>query len=143
MSFRLPLFSSFLYAPQAAYQFGTVFEGDTVYHSFVVRNLHPWPVVVKGVKGGCGCTRTVVEHDPPFTLAPFQSVTINASLDTARKFGPMSQTIRVITSDNADGSPLILKGMVLAATPSASSPSSISPVSHSVSNSVSASAKER
>ena len=121
LAFRLPIFSSFLYAPHDVAAFGTVPAGQVVKASFVVRNLHPWAVTVKEVRGGCGCTRTVLEHDPPFRLAPFQAVTVSANLDTDRKNGPTSQTIHVVTSDNSVGSPLTLEGMVLPApSPSAS-----------------------
>ncbi len=120
LSFRLPLFSPYLYAPQAVYAFGSVPEGEIVEHQFIVRNLHPWPVTVKDVKGSCGCTRTVLEHDPPFRLAPFQAVTIKARLDTDRNSGATSQALQVITSDNPDGSPLVLTGNVVPAPSSAS-----------------------
>ena len=110
--FRLPIATNVLYVPGNTYNFGSVVRGTDIAHTFVVRNLHPWPVTVLRVQGGCGCTKTFVGKEEPFVLKPMEAVSVNATLDTSAKQGPTEQTILVTTSDNSGGTPLVLRGFV-------------------------------
>ena len=109
---RLPIVTNILYVPQNIYNFGSVARGTDVRQTFTLRNLHPWPVTVLHVQGGCGCTKAFVGKEEPFQLKPLESVAVNATLDTSAKQGKTEQTISVITSDNAAGTPLVLRGFV-------------------------------
>lgn len=76
---RLPIVTNVLYAPHNVYDFGRVAHGTNVRQTFIVRNLHPWPVTVLRVQGGCGCTKTFVGKEEPFRLKPLESVIVNAT----------------------------------------------------------------
>lgn len=97
LSFRLPIFTGGLYIP-ASYDFGSVTPGQTCVTKIRVANLHPWPIEIRGVKGGCGCTRAFAARDVPFTLWPLQSESVNISVDAPEKEGAFQQAIRVTTN---------------------------------------------
>jgi len=110
LSSVLPVFGNSLFAPGGRYDFGSVKAGEVVKHRFSVRNLHPWPVTVKAIYGDCGCTKVSASRRLPFQLSPLQAVEIEAQVDTARRSGPISQSITVTVSDNPKGAQLSIKG---------------------------------
>lgn len=110
MSYRLPLFNRYLYAPTPIFSFGTVKTGDLVSHRYIVKNLHPWPVKVTEIKTSCGCTSTSVGKTLPATLKPGETLTINTKMDTSVKRGKVIQRINVITNDNPEGTILYIRG---------------------------------
>jgi len=112
LSSVLPVFGNSLYASGGRYDFGSVKAGEVVKHRFSVRNLHPWPVTVTDVQSDCGCTKSFPDRKPPFRLAPLQSASIDASVDTSAKSGHVAQTLIVTTSDNPSGTLLSIKGEV-------------------------------
>ncbi len=122
-SFRAPVFAPFLYAPQSVYRFPDAREGDRVRQTFLVRNVHPWPVTVTGAKGSCGCTQAFPNRKIPFRLLPLEAVAVNILLDTDGKHGKVSQTVHVTTSDNPVGTPLVMEGNVLPSTSPVPAPS--------------------
>lgn len=110
--YALPIFGNQLYAPRGTHYFGVVKTGTQIHQNFTVRNLHPWTVVVSGIQSDCGCTESFTGKNPPFLLSPFQSVVVTASLDISGKKGAVNQKIQVITSDNQQGTSLLLQGKV-------------------------------
>ena len=112
LSSVFPIFDNTLYAPQSRFDFGSVGAGQTVKHSFTVRNLHPWSVTVTGVQSDCSCTTAFTGQSPPFKLMPLQAATIKAVLDTGRKTGRVAQTLAVTTLDDPQGTSLSIEGKV-------------------------------
>ena len=112
LSYKFPIFSPQLYAPDANYNFGTVRAGVPVKHTFTVRNLHPWSVRVTGVSSDCGCTRTFLRHTIPFTLSPFQTAEVATAMDTHLKKGNISQRILVGTGHSSTYTTLVVTGLV-------------------------------
>lgn len=112
LAYRLPIFSNILYVRHSVYNFGTVTAGTLVRHTFTVRNLHPWPVTVTDITGSCGCTRGFVGRKVPFRLGPLQSVAVLTTENTMGKSGDAEQSIHIATSDNKEGTLLVLQGSV-------------------------------
>lgn len=110
--YTFPIFSNELQISGSTHDFGSVQAGTELRHQFKLRNLHPWPIVVTGVNSDCGCTRSIVEQNPPFRLAPFQSITVSTALNTRGRTGRFSQNVHVTTSDNPNGTQLQLRGEV-------------------------------
>ncbi|MBC8102963.1 MAG: DUF1573 domain-containing protein [Cytophagales bacterium] len=105
---RLPIFSQGLYAPRNTFNFGTAKASSIIRHTFTATNIHPWPVMVTGIPGGCGCTRGTLNRKTPFRLLPLQSVQIDVPLDTWGKRDPVRETIKLTTQNEADDLLLIL-----------------------------------
>lgn len=112
LSYRVPIFSHYLYTTQSIHDFGIVKEGTNIQHVFTVWNLHPWPVTVLAVHSTCGCTKAMTEQNLPVRLLPLQAVSVAAALNVEGK-GEVEQPVWVVTSDNAVGTPVLLRGTVL------------------------------
>lgn len=84
--------------PQAEYNFGTIFEGETVRHSFAFSNRGDAPLNVEKISSSCGCTAALASAK---TLAPGESGEIQASFDSTRFRGAISKTVYLYTNDPA------------------------------------------
>ena len=96
--------------PGAEYDFGTIFQGETVRHSFVFTNSGSAPLTIDKVSSSCGCTAALVSTKE---LAPGASGEIQTSFDSTRFRGPVKKTVYLYTNDPAR--PLVqmyLKGTV-------------------------------
>ena len=113
LSFRYPIFSNELYARAYAHNFKVVKSGSVLDCEFTLRNLHPWPVTVTGVVEEYGRTNVTMNGTPPFKLYPLQSVTLRASVDTKGKIGGFENVVRILTSNNKEGTPVALVAVVL------------------------------
>lgn len=109
---KTPPFAPFLWSSPRAHHFGTVSEAQSIVADFSVRNLRPWPVSVDGLQGSCGCIESFPDQAPPFVLKPFESARVRVKLDIEGKEGFVQQVVRVRTSDNAIGTPLVIDGFV-------------------------------
>ena len=109
---KTPPFAPYLLPAPRAFHFGTVSEAQFVTADFSVRNLRPYPVTVKGLQGSCGCIQSFPDQTPPFVLKPFEATRVRVRLDTEGKEGFVEQVVRVQTSDNAIGTPLLIDGTV-------------------------------
>ena len=113
LSFRFPIFTGSLYVAEPVYNFNVATEGDEIYARFTARNLHPWTVTLTDVKGSCGCTQPIADRRLPARIKPFESVLIRTTFDTSGRSGDAHQPVRLITSDNPQGTQLLIKGHVL------------------------------
>ncbi len=113
LSFRYPIFSNQLYARTYTHNFKLVKSGSVLDCEFTLRNLHPWPVTVTGIAEEYGHTDVTINKTPPFTLYPMQSVTLRASVDTKGKIGGFENVVRILTSDNKEGTPVALVAVAL------------------------------
>jgi len=80
----------------AVYDFGTVLEGVFVTHKFLLSNVGDEPLTITRVRVDCGCTATALSKT---TLAPDESVELEASLDTSHYGGRISKSIYVESND--------------------------------------------
>ena len=96
---RYPVFKPVLYASAYAHDFGTVAPGSELRHSFAVRNLHPYPVTVTGIKGSCGCTVPFLSRTLPFVLKPLESVAASVQIETPEEKGEFTQQVIVTTAE--------------------------------------------
>lgn len=74
------------------HDFGKVLRGTTLNHQFVVTNTLTAEVRIKGLRVSCGCTRATASS---MRVAPGESITIDAVMDTSGFQGSKSVTIFV------------------------------------------------
>lgn len=77
---------------------GKVIKGDTLRHSFEVKNEGNAPLEILEVAPSCGCT--VADYDK--VIAPGATGKINVTVDTATFDGPTAKAIIVLTNDAAN-----------------------------------------
>jgi len=78
------------------YDFGNVYSGTTVRHTFRLKNAGTAPLTISGVRSSCGCTAAQPSKNQ---LLPGEESDIAVSFDTRTDHGPATRTITVFTND--------------------------------------------
>jgi rhodanese-related sulfurtransferase len=100
---------------QAVYDFGSVFEGMAVEHTFMIKNTGSEILEISGIRASCGCTTTELATT---SIAPGESVALDVLVNTTGFSGTISKSITVYSDDPA--SPLLslrVTGQVLQSDP--------------------------
>jgi hypothetical protein len=85
--------------PESRHDFGMVPRGVKVKHDFLMVNRLAEPITILNLRPSCGCTSGRANSS---TVAPGQSVTIEAEMDTRNFVGPKS-TVLVVSLVTAGG----------------------------------------
>jgi hypothetical protein len=112
---KYPIADNILYTSRPIAHLGTVKNDTVAKTSFVLTNVHPWPVTVVSVLTSCGCTHAIPARQTPFRLYPLESFKVTVGISTIQKSGPMEEDAYVITSDRPSGTKLTLLGNVVPA----------------------------
>lgn len=83
---------------QPDYDFGTIYQGEKIRHSFIFANSGKETLVVEKVSSSCGCTAALASAK---ALAPGGSGEIQATFDSTRFRGAVSKTVYLYTNDPA------------------------------------------
>jgi hypothetical protein len=78
------------------YDFGSVYSGTIVRHTFRLKNAGTAPLTISGVRTSCGCTAARPSKNQ---LLPGEETAIAVSFDTHTDNGPATRTITVFTTD--------------------------------------------
>lgn len=93
------------------FDFGTVEQGNSVDHVFVVKNTGTDPLLIDRVQTSCGCTAAVTSAK---TILPNETGTIKTTFNSARFNGEINKTITVYSNDSDEPAVrLTIKGKVL------------------------------
>ncbi len=76
-------------------EFDIVAKGESVHHSFEIRNEGDAPLQITDVKPACGCTIAKFDRN----IAPGEIGKIDVTLKTDNFAGPISKSIAVLTND--------------------------------------------
>ena len=83
----------------SSHDFGLVWAGDALRHSFTLRNTGTAPLKINSVKPGCGCT---VAGSYPRSIPPGGSGIFPFTLDSTKlRSGTFTKTITITTNDTA------------------------------------------
>ena len=89
---------------------GTLTQGVPKSATFTVTNNANVPIVLKEVKGGCGCTTTDYSKEP---IPPGKTATFKATYDAASE-GDFSKSVKVTTNLESEPILVIISGKVVA-----------------------------
>ena len=78
------------------YDFGHVYSGTMVKHTFRLKNAGTAPLTINSVRTSCGCTAAQPTKNK---LLPGEDSAIAVSFDTRAEHGPATRTITVSTND--------------------------------------------
>ena len=78
------------------YDFGSVAEGTVVSHTFILTNLGDATLTITGTRATCGCTTTALSKA---SLAPGESVSLEARVDTSHFSGRIMKQVYVDSND--------------------------------------------
>ena len=80
-----------------AYDFGKVYRGETIHHTFTVRNAGGQELVISGIEKDCGCTLARIDRQ---SLAPGEELSVNVSVETKLLDpGVTEKKVRLTTND--------------------------------------------
>ncbi len=85
-----------LVADQPDFQFGQVFQGERVEHTFHFRNVGDAPLNISRVRSSCGCTAALLSAQ---TIPPGGSGEVKAVFDSARFGNAVTKTIYLYSDD--------------------------------------------
>jgi hypothetical protein len=80
------------------YDFGKVYSGTPVKHTFQLKNTGNAPLTITAVRTSCGCTAA---QPTKSTLLPGEASQIAVNFDTSTDRGPSTRTVTVTTNDAA------------------------------------------
>lgn len=83
------------YVEKASFDFGSVFQGETVEASFKIENRGESPISIQKITAPCGCT--VASGEGPINLGDSREVDVKVSTDLFS--GRITKTATVLTSD--------------------------------------------
>ena len=87
-----------LQAVEPVYNFGDVYSGTPVRHTFRLKNTGTAPLTIGAVRTSCGCTAAQPTKNQ---LLPGEQSDIAVTFDTRTDHGPAIRTITVFTNDPA------------------------------------------
>ena len=96
-------YSSFIY------NFGHVAEGDTVVHTFKIKNTGREPLYIFKVNGSCDCLAAFYSGDP---ITPGQEEDIRVHFNTKGRKGRQERKISVMTNTEPSEAVLTFMGVV-------------------------------
>lgn len=97
-----------LVVDESPFDFGTVLEGETVTHSFVLTNAGDLLLVIQQARASCGCTATFLSKR---TLTPGESVSLETTLRT-NGYGGRTISKTVTVKSNDPDNPELILGLV-------------------------------
>lgn len=96
---------------QPSYDFGSVAEGTVITHAFVLTNRGDATLTITGTRATCGCTTAALSKS---SLAPGESVSLEARVDTTHFGGRISKQVYIDSNDPSTPSAVVLvQGEVL------------------------------
>jgi hypothetical protein len=82
------------------YNFGRVYRGKTIHHTFTIRNSGDDHLKIEGISRDCGCTVAEVDRD---YLAPGEEMSIDVKVDTKLlEGGETDKSVRLATNDRRE-----------------------------------------
>ena len=104
--------TSIKYADEV-YDFGTVMEGEVVYHTYKFTNTGDEPLIIKNAKASCGCTVPQWSRNP---IAPGDEGEIQVKFDTKGRGTPggkpQSKRVTITANTNPATTYVTIKGLV-------------------------------
>lgn len=79
------------------HDFGDIYQGDVVKHTFKFENTGDEPLVLSNVAVTCGCTATDWPREP---IAPGEEESITVQFDSAGKLGKQNKIITIYSNAN-------------------------------------------
>ena len=104
-----------IYVVQPVYDFGSVFEGIAITHTYVLKNTGDEVLEISGIRASCGCTTTELATN---SIKPGESVDLDILINTTGFSGTISKMITVYSND--PGMPMVslrVTGQVLKTDP--------------------------
>ncbi|PWJ40750.1 DUF1573 domain-containing protein [Sediminitomix flava] len=84
-----------IYAMPSTHDFGDIYQGDKVSHTFEIENQGTAPLLLSNVKTTCGCT---APEWPKEAIKPGEKANIKVTFNSRGKSGYQNKTITVMSN---------------------------------------------
>lgn len=78
-----------------SHDFGDIYQGDKVEHTFHFENTGDAPLVITNIKVTCGCTATDWSRDP---ILPGEESSITVKFNSAGKLNKQNKVITIVSN---------------------------------------------
>lgn len=92
------------------FDFGELPEGPKVETEFVFTNTGTAPLIISKAKGSCGCTVPTWPKEP---ILPGETGLIKVVYNTARRPGPFTKTVTLVSNSEVPTSVIKIRGTVI------------------------------
>lgn len=80
---------------ESSHEFGDIFQGDRVTHTFTYENTGNEPLIISNVRTTCGCTATNWDREP---LAPGDTASITVNFNSAGKMNMQNKVVTIMSN---------------------------------------------
>lgn len=80
---------------ESTHEFGDIFQGERVTHTFTYENTGNEPLILSDVRTTCGCTATNWDREP---LAPGETAEITVNFNSAGKMGMQNKVVTILSN---------------------------------------------
>ena len=92
------------------FDFGELNQNESISTDFLIKNIGNAPLLVRSVKGSCGCT---VAEWPKELIEVGESAKIKVTFSSGTKKGRQNKTVTLVTNSIPSTKVLIIKGTIL------------------------------
>ena len=92
------------------FDFGELNQNESISTDFLIKNIGNAPLLVRSVKGSCGCT---VAEWPKELIEVGESAKIKVTFNSGTKSGRQNKTVTLVTNSIPSTKVLIIKGTIL------------------------------
>lgn len=95
---------------ETIFDFGELKQGESVTHSFILKNIGSAPLLISAAKGSCGCT---VPQWPKKPILEGEQAEIKVTFDSSGKSGMQNKTVTLVTNAIPNTKVITIKGNVI------------------------------
>ena len=93
-----------------SFDFGEINQDESISIEFKLKNIGNAPLIIRSVKGSCGCT---VPEWPEGPITAGDDTIIKVTFNSGKRLGKQNKTVTLITNAIPSVKVLIIKGVVL------------------------------
>ncbi len=94
-----------------SYEFGDIYKGDKVQHTFKFTNTGSSPLIITNVEVTCGCT--IPKGWPRDPIMPGNRGELQVQFDSSGKFGRQNKVVTVVSNSRYGNSQITFSANVL------------------------------
>ena len=95
---------------EESFNFGEIQQGESITHSFVLKNIGDASLIISSAKGSCGCT---VPEWPKEPIVKTEEAIIKVTFNSAGKSGKQNKTVTLVTNAIPNTKVITITGTVI------------------------------
>ena len=92
------------------FNFGDIYQGESISHEFILRNIGDADLIISAAKGSCGCT---VPEWPKEPISKDKDAIIRVTFNSAGKLGKQNKKVTLVTNAIPNTKVLTIEGNII------------------------------